>query len=273
MAEGKKGFMLYADLIHTVKKMNDEQSGKLFKQILGYVNDEYPESDDALVDIVFEGIKRQLKRDYVKYQEKLGKKSIGGVNSAFSKFVNMYQVDVDKIGIDKAIDKSLTHLESITDKKSEYSIKCNNFISSVTNNQSTVLNTLKDTSTVLNTLKDTSTQSSGNDNDTETDNDTDTDIDTDKDNIDLNSTSTPVGKSKSMDRGTIKSYESILNDIMQSDDLFLNHSAWSELEDIAKENNTEKPLEVIFNYLNYDSDIRSNYLKQIKNTEIIIETL
>ena len=48
MAENKKGFVLYADLIHTVKLLEDEQAGKLFKHVLSYVNDENPVCDDIV---------------------------------------------------------------------------------------------------------------------------------------------------------------------------------------------------------------------------------
>lgn len=67
MAENKKSFLLYCDIIHTVKKLSDDQSGKLFKYILSYVNDEHPVIDDMLIDLVFEPIKQGLKRDLQKY--------------------------------------------------------------------------------------------------------------------------------------------------------------------------------------------------------------
>lgn len=65
--ENKKSFNLYCDIIHTVEKLSDEQSGKLFKHILRYVNDQTPITDDPLIDIVFEPIKQSLKRDLEKY--------------------------------------------------------------------------------------------------------------------------------------------------------------------------------------------------------------
>ena len=40
MAENKKSFVLYTDLIHTVSKMPNDKAGELFKHILMYVNDE-----------------------------------------------------------------------------------------------------------------------------------------------------------------------------------------------------------------------------------------
>lgn len=68
MAEDKKSFVLYADLIHTVRKLPKEKQGELFMTILSYVNDENPQVDDLLVELVFEPVKLQLKRDLAKYQ-------------------------------------------------------------------------------------------------------------------------------------------------------------------------------------------------------------
>ncbi len=59
----KKSFVLYTDLIHTVRKMKREKRGDLFLTILEYVNDENPVIKDEIIDLVFEPIKQQLKRD------------------------------------------------------------------------------------------------------------------------------------------------------------------------------------------------------------------
>ena len=69
MAQGKKSFVLYADLIHTVSKMPNDKAGELFKHILRYVNDEKPETDDLLIQLTFEPIKQQFKRDLTKWEE------------------------------------------------------------------------------------------------------------------------------------------------------------------------------------------------------------
>jgi hypothetical protein len=61
MAENKKGFVLYADLIHTVRKMSKAKAGVLFLTILQYVNDENPVVEDEVIDLVFEPIKRSEK--------------------------------------------------------------------------------------------------------------------------------------------------------------------------------------------------------------------
>ena len=68
MAEDKKSFLLYCDLIHTVEKLDNEHAGELFKHILRYVNDQNPEPKDFVIDITFEPIKQVLKRDLKRYE-------------------------------------------------------------------------------------------------------------------------------------------------------------------------------------------------------------
>ena len=75
----KKSFILYTDLIHTVSKLPDENAGKLFKIILEYVNDLNPTVDDLIVDVVFEPIKQQLKRDLQKYSTYIDKQKANGL--------------------------------------------------------------------------------------------------------------------------------------------------------------------------------------------------
>ena len=82
MAQDKKSFLLYTDLIHTVKKLNDEQAGKLFKHVLEYVNDLNPQTDDILLQVCFEPIKQSLKRDLQKYEQIRENKSKAGKKGA-----------------------------------------------------------------------------------------------------------------------------------------------------------------------------------------------
>ena len=70
MADNKKSFILYCDIINTVEKLPDKEAGKLFKHLLNYVNYNNPETDDLLVDVAFEPIKQQLKRDLEKYEHR-----------------------------------------------------------------------------------------------------------------------------------------------------------------------------------------------------------
>ena len=82
MAEDQKGFVLYCDLIHTIEKLPDDKAGLVFKHLLRYVNDQNPITEDLIVDITFEPIKRQLKRDLVKYEGKKEQWSEAGKASA-----------------------------------------------------------------------------------------------------------------------------------------------------------------------------------------------
>ena len=78
MAENKKSFILYCDQKSVIDMLPDEIAGKLFKHIYAYVNDENPTSDDLLINLVFEPIKLQLKRDLLKWEGSAETKSING---------------------------------------------------------------------------------------------------------------------------------------------------------------------------------------------------
>lgn len=73
MAEGKKSFILYNDIISTVKMLPPDIAGKLFLHVLEYVNGENPTTEDFSVQLAFAPIKESLKRDAVKYEEKRAK--------------------------------------------------------------------------------------------------------------------------------------------------------------------------------------------------------
>ncbi len=68
MAEGKKGFLLYADYQELFEELSDEDAGQLIKHIFKYVNDQSPKTDNKIVKISFIPIKRALKRDLKKYE-------------------------------------------------------------------------------------------------------------------------------------------------------------------------------------------------------------
>jgi len=91
MAENKKSFVLYSDLKHVLQKLPDETAGKLFKLILAYVNDENPVVDDLLLDVLFEPIKQQFKRDLVKWESMREKRSQAGTISANKRKQNVTQ--------------------------------------------------------------------------------------------------------------------------------------------------------------------------------------
>ena len=70
MAGGKKSFLMYADYQELFHELSDEDAGQLIKHILAYVNDEDPETENQIVKVSFIPIKRQLKRDLRKYEER-----------------------------------------------------------------------------------------------------------------------------------------------------------------------------------------------------------
>ena len=92
MAENKKSFLIYCDIIHTVEKLiiddrknKTNNTGELFFHLLEYVNDRNPIPVSMLIDISFEPIKQQLKRDLIKWEltstarSEIGR--IGGIKS------------------------------------------------------------------------------------------------------------------------------------------------------------------------------------------------
>ncbi|QQU05462.1 hypothetical protein I6I89_02665 [Myroides odoratus] len=65
-------------MISTIEKLSDETAGKLFKHILRYVNDQSPTPENEILDLVFEPIKNQLKRDLNKYKKTKADRSLNG---------------------------------------------------------------------------------------------------------------------------------------------------------------------------------------------------
>ncbi len=86
--ENKKSFVLYCDLMHTVKRLPDDVAGQLFKHVLSYVNDENPVTDNLLIEVCFEPIKQQLKRDLCKWQERKDKRVEAGKKGGLAKASN-----------------------------------------------------------------------------------------------------------------------------------------------------------------------------------------
>ena len=89
--KNKKGFILYADINTTVNKLSDEYAGKLFKHILSYVNDEEPTTNDMLLEIAFEPIKQQLKRDLDRWKNTKTKRAEAGRLGGLAKATNAKQ--------------------------------------------------------------------------------------------------------------------------------------------------------------------------------------
>ena len=78
MAKDKKSVLLYCDIIHTIEKMDNETAGEFFKHYLRYINDLNPTTDNMVVDIAFESVKQNLKRDLKKYQNICERNALNG---------------------------------------------------------------------------------------------------------------------------------------------------------------------------------------------------
>jgi hypothetical protein len=91
MANGKKSFVLYADLIKSVEHLTDEELGKLFKHILLYVNDEHPALEDRLLLTAWKPIERSLKEDLKKWEDKIEKRKEAGRKGGLAKASNAKQ--------------------------------------------------------------------------------------------------------------------------------------------------------------------------------------
>ena len=117
MAKDKKSFLLYCDIIHTVEKMPTEKAGELFKHILQYVNDQNPKTDDLIVQLVFEPIKQQLKRDLRKYEDFIEKQRDNGKRGGRPRKPNETQITQPFIEKPKKADTD-TDTDTDTDKES-----------------------------------------------------------------------------------------------------------------------------------------------------------
>lgn len=78
MAENKKSFILYADQAGLFDKLPDVKAGKLIKLIFDYVNDKNPSPTDILLQVAFEPIKVQLKRDLLIWEAERSKRALAG---------------------------------------------------------------------------------------------------------------------------------------------------------------------------------------------------
>ena len=93
MATDKKSFIIYFDLIHTVRKLPPEKAGQLFMAILKYVNDEEFQLDDLLVEVVYEPIKQQLKRDLEKWEGAVERNIMNGKKGGRPKKPTAFEIN------------------------------------------------------------------------------------------------------------------------------------------------------------------------------------
>ena len=78
MAENKKSFLIYCDIISTIDHLTDSEKGKLFQHLLEYVNDMNPILEDRVLLGSWKHIEQQLKRDLKKYESICNRNSKNG---------------------------------------------------------------------------------------------------------------------------------------------------------------------------------------------------
>ncbi len=106
---------MYADFKHTINKLPNEDAGLLFKHILSYVNGEDPKTDNILVEVAFEPIKQQLKRDLDKWDEIKQKRSDAGKASAESKRKAKQQSSTKSTSVESVQQDSTNPTVSVND--------------------------------------------------------------------------------------------------------------------------------------------------------------
>ena len=112
--EGKKSFLLYCDVKHTVDKLSNDKAGELFKHILSYVNDENPITDDFVIEIAFEPIKQALKRDLQKWNNEKKSRSEAGKKGMENRW-NKEKNEITNISNNNTVKECLTPVTNITD--------------------------------------------------------------------------------------------------------------------------------------------------------------
>lgn len=147
MADDKKSFVAYADWQGQFNLLSNEEAGILIKHILSYVNDEDPilPDDNRILNIAFEPIKLQLKRDLKKYETKKKDKSENGAIGNLKRWhVDLYELFIkNEISLEQAKNIASSRTKSHSDNSDRTRI------ASVAN--------IADTVTVTDTVNDTVT--------------------------------------------------------------------------------------------------------------------
>jgi len=115
MASGKKSFVLYSDQRTVIDLLSDEQAGKLLKHIFSYVNDESPGLKDLSLQLAFEPIKQQLKRDLQKWENQRKQRSEAGKKSAQSRKRNLTSVNEKKRNSTVNVNDNVNVTVNVTD--------------------------------------------------------------------------------------------------------------------------------------------------------------
>jgi hypothetical protein len=114
MATNKKSFVLYTDIIESIRLLDDTKAGELFKHILSYVNDENPTTNDVIINLVFTPIKLQLKRDLKRYETRAERSRENGTKGGRPKTQKTQQVNLKPRKPDTV---TVTDTDTVNDNK------------------------------------------------------------------------------------------------------------------------------------------------------------
>lgn len=109
MATDKRKIVVYADWKASFDALTDEEAGQLIKHFFAYVNDENPNSENRIVNLMFEPIKATLKRDLKKWEEtrsvrveagsKGGKQKVANAKKVKQKLANLAVSDSVSVSV------------------------------------------------------------------------------------------------------------------------------------------------------------------------------
>lgn len=120
MAQNKKSFVLYCDIIHTMKYLSDSEKGIVFQWVLDYVNDNDPDDLPGLLQAVVEPIRQQLKRDlkkwegYVEKQRENGKKGGRPKKSQKTQALKTKPKKADNVSVDVSVSVDENESDTVT---------------------------------------------------------------------------------------------------------------------------------------------------------------
>ena len=133
MADNKKSFVLYSDSQGLINQLPDDVAGRLLKHIYAYVNDENPISEELLLNIAFEPIKMQLKRDLLKWESQLEQRRNAGLKSAEIRKRNATSVnersisstDNDNVSVNDNVNATVSDNDILLEKETKKNIIAN----------------------------------------------------------------------------------------------------------------------------------------------------
>lgn len=118
MAENKNSFVFYTDWEDTFRALPKDKGYDLLIHMLDYVNDRNPETDDLLINAVFQQLKNTLKRDLKGYEEKKEERSNSGRLGNLKRYhPDLYKkVSSEKLTLEAAEKVAISRKASLSDK-------------------------------------------------------------------------------------------------------------------------------------------------------------